>query len=661
MKVARGRRRPAPSSPDRTTNPMDSRFISQEVARRPHLARLIRRRLRPEQMDLVHEPPGPKPLVRLWQMSGCARHYLGVVASEDIELDTSGAMPVLTDEAFALVGNTDDGAAGLVLALAAIAGGAPVGTVPEPPLVQAYRTGARLDRAPSWLGLFLAARCLARQRAGIAPAAVCAADLTGVLALTLTRSMAAALQQVGVDERPLVALRQELVRELSPGVRARLRALAALWPIVQVPPTWEVADIVLGRGVTGIVWPEDDHLPDLDGRWLLHHAHGPLPDAAREMARAAVRPHDWVPGIRLLVQAAGARGWAHVLTTAAEPPDPAMAAGLLGAPPAQEAGGEEAEASATAEAEPAGPESPEAWYRRARHELGRRVTGHADALDTLALTALLHHRGRPARLLITGPPGSGKTHMLRALAEVLDVPLAIVDAQDLSETGFRGLNLGDVLTGLFEKAGRDLDRMAGGVLLIDEIDKVRLPPDTEGVMRAKRGGVQANLLTLFGGGTPIRFSSGDGREGDLEVSTDRMLIVCSGAFAGMGEPTTERLIAWGMLPELVDRLQDRIVLGPRSEAELAQLLVSEGGPVGAVLDAADELGCRLTLPQPTIAYVASAILRSGREAGIRGGMACLAEAARRRLLQALRAGPVKDARLVVAPDDVVLPPWPPPS
>jgi hypothetical protein len=314
--------------------------------------------------------------------------------------------------------------------------------------------------------------------------------------------------------------------------------------------------------------------------------------------------------------------------------------------------------SPSAEAHEEDTEPPEVWYRRTRDEIGGRVTGHADALDALALAALLHHRGRPGRLLVTGPPGSGKTFMLRALAEAIDVPIALLDAQDLVETGYRGLNLGDVLAGLYERADRDLGRMARGILLIDEIDKIAAPPDTEGVMRAKRAGVQANLLSLLGGGGPIRFSSGGSREGDLEISTDRMLVVCAGAFTGMGEPTTERLIDWGMLPELVDRLQDRIVLGPRSENELAQLLLSEDGPVAAVLDAAHELGRPLTLPQITVSYVASAILRSGRNAGIRAGMACLAEAARRRLLQALRSDGVADARLVVAPDDVTLPPWP---
>lgn len=153
-------------------------------------------------------------------------------------------------------------------------------------------------------------------------------------------------------------------------------------------------------------------------------------------------------------------------------------------------------------------EEARADYASIRAPLDTRVVGREDVLDQLPLVAFLHRRGTALhRLLLAGPSGAGKTHVARAIAEVSGAPFLVIDAQQITEAGWSGLHLDEFLAGFVVQV-KNPALLARSLVLVDELDKVRIHPSAHGNALDKPRAVQTSLLGLFGVGAPVRFGTG---------------------------------------------------------------------------------------------------------------------------------------------------------
>lgn len=235
--------------------------------------------------------------------------------------------------------------------------------------------------------------------------------------------------------------------------------------------------------------------------------------------------------------------------------------------------------------------------------LDAHVIGQQLAKQTLAV-AIYNHLKRIAHpevdgvridksnILMIGASGVGKTHMVTTLAEILQVPFAVVDATSLSQTGYVGLDPEECLVRLFQAAEGDVEKAQKGIIFIDEIDKIgRKSGENVSTTRDVSGeGVQQALLKIIEG-NDVKFSPAGGRKNPngefVTINTRNVLFILGGAFEGLhkvieqrlvdktarmgffSEPVvpdhaqkfdliqqveTEDLISYGMIPELMGRV-----------------------------------------------------------------------------------------------------------
>ncbi len=174
---------------------------------------------------------------------------------------------------------------------------------------------------------------------------------------------------------------------------------------------------------------------------------------------------------------------------------------------------------------------------QAKKILSVAVHNHYKRVEAVARQGETEVELQKSNILLIGPTGSGKTLMAQTLAKILNVPCAIADATTLTEAGYVGEDVENILVSLLQAADHDVERASRGIVYIDEIDKIARKSDSASITRDVSGeGVQQALLKIIEGtvaNVPPKGGRKHPQQEYIKIDTSNILFICGGAFVGL--------------------------------------------------------------------------------------------------------------------------------